>query len=179
MEHQRETSKTTVATGEGAGAYYGLVDRNRGHLTRHGDYTDLGVATPESARASLDNPNGRNALFGIWLGDRLIGRVDLGPRSPGRFVLGYWLGSEYTGRGYATAACAALIDYGKAELGATAIFPGVTKGNAKSEAVLARSGSRAVEDRGTYTLFTLPLTSGVGRSARAGSSSPSPKPFSG
>ena len=61
-------------------------------------------------------------------------------------------------RGYATAARKALIDYGKAELDATDVLAGVTKGNAKSEALLGRLGFRAVEDRGTYTLFALPLT---------------------
>ena len=85
----------------------------------------------------------------------MIGRVDLIPRTPGDFVLGYWLGGEFTGKGYATEACRALIAYGKAELGATNIYAGVTKGNIKSEALLGRLG---FEDRGTYTLFTLPLT---------------------
>ena len=48
-----------------AQAYYDLVDRNRAHLTQHSDYQDLGEATPESTKASLDNPDGRNAQFGI------------------------------------------------------------------------------------------------------------------
>ena len=135
-----------------------MVDRNRSHLTQRGDYSDLGAATPESATASLHERDGGNARFGIWLDDRLIGRADLCPRTPGHFVLGYWLGSEDTGKGYATMACKALIDHGKARLGATDIFAGVTKGNAKSEALLGRLGFRVVEDRGTYTLFTLPLT---------------------
>ena len=166
---QQGHPQTTIPTGipdlrlvaltfEDAGAYYDLVDRNRDHLTQHGDYEDLGGATPESARASLDNPDGRNAQFGIWLGERLIGRADLGPRTPGHFVLGYWLGGQYTGKGYATVACAALIEYGKATLGATDVFAGVTKGSAKSEALLGRLGFQGLEDRGTYTLFALRLT---------------------
>jgi RimJ/RimL family protein N-acetyltransferase len=68
------------------------------------------------------------------------------------------LGGEFTGRGYATAACKALIAYGKAELGATTIYAGVTKGNVKSEALLVRLGFQAVADRGTYTRFMPPLT---------------------
>jgi ribosomal-protein-serine acetyltransferase len=162
-------SRPTVATAvpnlrlialapEDAHAYYVLVDRNRRHLTQHGNYTDLGDATPKSVAASVSNSDGRNARFGVWLGGELIGRVDLDPRTPGDVVLGYWLGGEYTGKGYATAACRALIDYGQAELGAKTVYAGVTKGNAKSEALLGRLGFRVVEDRGKYTLFTLPLT---------------------
>jgi RimJ/RimL family protein N-acetyltransferase len=143
---------------EDADAYYALVDRNRTHLTQHGDWTDLGEATPQSVTASLSTAGGSGTPFGIWRDGQLIGRADLNPRTPGNFVLGYWLGGEFTGKGYATAACKALIAHGKAELGATTIYAGVTKGNAKSEALLDRLGFRAVADRGTYTRFTLPLT---------------------
>jgi ribosomal-protein-serine acetyltransferase len=168
-EGRARLPRTTIATDfanlwlvaltpEDADAYYDLVDRNRGHLTQHGDYTDLGEATPESVKASLGNPGGRNAQFGIWLDGKLIGRADLNARTPENFVLGYWLGRESTGKGYATAACKALIAYGQAELGTTNVYAGVTKGNAKSEALLGRLGFRVVEDRGTYTLFRLPLS---------------------
>jgi ribosomal-protein-serine acetyltransferase len=150
--------RLVALTPEDADAYYYLVDRNRGHLTQHGDWTELGEATPESVAASLHTPDDRPTQFGIWLDGQLIGRADLNPRTPGNFVLGYWLGGQFTGKGYATAACGALIAYGKAKLGATTIYAGVTKGNTKSEAVLRRLGFRAVADRGTYTRFTLPLT---------------------
>jgi ribosomal-protein-serine acetyltransferase len=140
-----------------ADAYYELVDRNRTHLTQQGDWTDLGDATPESVQASLSNVDDRNAQFGNWLEGRLIGRTDLNAQTPGNFVLSYWLGGEFTSKGYATAACMALIEYGKAELGAKNIYAGVTKGNTKSEALLGRLGFHAVEDRGTYTRFRLSL----------------------
>ena len=136
-----------------AAAYYALVDRNRAHLTQHGDYLDLGEATPESVLADLTDPEHRNARFGIWLGEHLIGRVDLNPRTPGDFVLGYWLGGEYTGQGYATTACAALIAYGQEALGARTIWAGVTKGNTRSEAVLRRLGFVEISDQGTYPRF--------------------------
>jgi ribosomal-protein-serine acetyltransferase len=168
MEQPTPPAKTTIATDlpalrlvalgpDDADAYYALVDRNRDHLTRHGDYTELGRATPASVLEDLRSPQGGNARFGIWLNDALIGRADLSPRVPGHFVIGYWLGSEYTSRGYATRACAALIRHGRDTLGATAIFAGVTKGNAASEGLLSRLGFRAVEDRGAYTLFKLRL----------------------
>lgn len=168
MTGHEQSAKTTIATGlpalrlialrpDAAAAYYQLVDRNRGHLTRHGDYSDLGQATVAAVVEGLRAPR-THARFGIWLHDTLVGRADLSPRVPGHFVIGYWLGSDYTGRGYATLACAALIHHGRDHLGATAIFAGVTKGNAASEALLGRLGFQVIEDRGQYTLFTLRLS---------------------
>ena len=138
---------------EDAAAYFALVDRNRAHLTQHGDYLDLGEATPETVAEDLADPDNRNARFGIWRSEHLIGRVDLNPRTAEDFVLGYWLGGEYTGQGYATTACAALITYGQETLGARSIWAGVTKGNVRSEAVLRRLGFVEVSDQGTYTRF--------------------------
>jgi len=60
---------------------------------------------------------------------------------------GLWGGAEWP-----------LIAYGQAALVAKTIWAGVTNGNAKSEAVLARLGFQAVSDQGTYTRFNLPLT---------------------
>jgi ribosomal-protein-serine acetyltransferase len=145
-------------TADDAPAYYDLVDRNRAHLTQHGDYLELGEATPESVAAELRDPENRHLRFGVWLNDALIGRVDLNQRTPEDVVLGYWLGDEYTGQGYGTLACQALIDYGKAALGARTVWAGVTKGNAGSEALLGRLGFQAVSDQGTYTRFKRPLT---------------------
>jgi ribosomal-protein-serine acetyltransferase len=163
-----QRGRTTIATAfphprlieltpDDAQAYYDLVDRNRDHLTQHGDYLWLKEATPESVEAELSDPEHRNIRFGVWLDDRLIGRVDSNPHSPGNFVLGYWLGREYTGKGHATAACRALIDYVKETLGAQTIWAGVTKGNAKSETVLGRLGFQTVSDQGAYTRFKLPF----------------------
>lgn len=168
MPRQRTPAETIVVPGKAgltlsaltlrdAHAYFDLVDRNRNHLTKHGDYADLGEATPEWVTQNLSDPDDKNAKFGVWLDGTLIGRVDLSPRVPGHFVLGYCLGGEHTGRGYATMACRALIEYGKAKLGATNIFAGVTKGNTESEALLGRLGFEPIEDKGAYTLFKLPL----------------------
>lgn len=138
--------------------YYQLVNRNRDHLSRHGDYLDLKQATLETVVEGLANPEGTNAKFGIWLNGVLIGRVDLSPRAPGRFVIGYWLGGDYTGNGYVTMACKALIHDGQNRLGATDIFAGVTKGNTLSERLLGRLGFERIEDRGNFTLFHLSLS---------------------
>jgi RimJ/RimL family protein N-acetyltransferase len=41
---------------------------------------------------------------------RLVGACGLGRRPSGSVELGYWIGKPYWGRGFATEACAALID---------------------------------------------------------------------
>jgi len=87
----------------------------------------------------------------------LIDRVDLVRRDDGNVVLGYWLDGNHTGHGYATAACEALIEYGRRELDVTAVWAGVTKGNAPSERLLERVGFQRVADMGRYTRFHLSL----------------------
>jgi RimJ/RimL family protein N-acetyltransferase len=96
--------------------------------------------------------------FGIRLEGELIGRIDLVPVDPPRYAIGYWLGRNATGKGYATAAAAALIGFAREQLAATDIFAGVTKGNAKSVAVLERLGFQAVAEFESYIRYHLPLT---------------------
>jgi hypothetical protein len=65
-----------------------LLDRNRAHLTQHGDYRDVLTATRASVREELGAPTD-NLVLGIWRERELIGRVDLIPKEPGIFVIGY------------------------------------------------------------------------------------------
>jgi ribosomal-protein-serine acetyltransferase len=114
----------------------------------------LGTATRESVLADLqDDPDGA-ARFGIRFKGTLIGRVDLVPRDPGNYVLGYWLDQTQTGNGFATAACRALINDTRGTR-AISIWAGVTKGNERSAKVLGHLGFEAVEDMGTYTRYRL------------------------
>jgi ribosomal-protein-serine acetyltransferase len=137
-----------------AEAYDALLDRNREHLTRHGDYRDALTATRESVRDEL-NAATDNLALGIWLDRELTGRVDLVPKEPGIFVIGYWLGRDFLGRGYMTVACRALLAHARADLGASTVYAGVTKGNRASEAVLERLGFARVQDMGSYHRFRL------------------------
>jgi ribosomal-protein-serine acetyltransferase len=135
--------------------YYSLVDRNREHLTRYGDYAELGAATLESIRDDLASNPDQAFRLGIRL-NVLIGRVDLVPREPGNYVLGYWLDEGQTGHGYATAACRAIIEFARTR-GATTVWAGVTKGNESSLDVLRRLGFIEVQDMGSYVRYQLVL----------------------
>lgn len=137
-----------------AGDYLAVLARNRAHLGRYGDYQDEVNATAAWVADHLRHP--APDRFGIWLADRLIGRVDLVHAAPPQYGLGYWLSADATGHGYATAACAALIESARRR-GATDIFAGVTHGNDPSTALLRRLGFAPVADFESYTRFRLRL----------------------
>ncbi|MFD9074265.1 GNAT family N-acetyltransferase [Streptomyces lasiicapitis] len=143
-------------TAQDADAYYALLDRNREHLSRLGDYQAESRATPEWVREHLDEDPG-GLRYGIRLGGRLIGRVDLIAVDPPRYGTGYWLDEAHVGAGHATAACAALYGYAARALGATDIYAGVTRGNDRSVALLARLGFEPVAEFADYTRFHLGL----------------------
>jgi len=109
-------------------AYYALVDRNRVHLNQHGDYQFEHDADVNAIRSYFETPWDTNVRLGIWSGNQVIGRVDLNPIDPPKWVLGYWVDEASTGRGIVAAACRAAIGHATT-LGATEIYAGVTNGN--------------------------------------------------
>jgi RimJ/RimL family protein N-acetyltransferase len=137
-----------------ADRYHALVQQNRAHLTAHGDYLDEVAASVddvrrELARTAVDPP----LAFGIWWDDALIGRCDLVPVDPPRYGLGYWVGASIQGRGLASAAVAALLDYAQTRCAATDVFAGVTHGNERSAALLRRLGFVEAATFERYTRF--------------------------
>ncbi|MFF5506192.1 GNAT family N-acetyltransferase [Streptomyces roseolus] len=142
-----------VLTAGRADEYFALIDRNRAHLTQHGDYEALAASDYETAHAELLQDPSPSLRCGVLLHGALVGRVDLVAVDPPKYSLGYWLDHAATGQGYATAACRALIEYGATVWGATDVFAGVTHGNAKSGAVLTRLGFEVAEVFETYTRY--------------------------
>ena len=59
----------------------------------------------------------------------LIGGIGLTPQGDGCCELGYWLGFEYWGKGYATEACHSLLDYASIETCFRQIRANVYEGN--------------------------------------------------
>ncbi|MFD0558636.1 ribosomal-protein-serine acetyltransferase [Stackebrandtia endophytica] len=133
--------------------YHDLLRRSHVHLTEFGDYDREVDSTFEEILAHFEKPADRHHRYGIRLSDRLIGRIDLNPVDPPRYSIGYWLGVDALGRGYATLAAQALITHAGAHLAATEIYAGVTHGNHRSVAVLARLGFTQVADFDEYTRF--------------------------
>jgi ribosomal-protein-serine acetyltransferase len=140
-------------TSRAAVAIFDLVARNRAHLTRFGDYEDLTASTLEDLEVDLsDSPDG-SLRMGIWRGNEMMGRVDLNRVAPRTFVLGYWIGAEYTGNGYVTEACRALMDHSRRALDATEFWAGVRHVNHASAGVVRRLGFSVFEELATRTRY--------------------------
>jgi len=83
------------------------------------------------------------ARFAICTDDRPVGGIGLSPGTDIERVnaeIGYWLGAKYWGKGYATEAVRALIDYAFADLEFTALQSSVRVTNAASRRVLEKCG---------------------------------------
>jgi len=87
---------------------------------------------------------GRGVTFGIAsrdVPDELLGTTSLRRFARDRRAeLGYWLIASMWGRGIATEATRAVVDYGFAELALARIYAQVLAGNAASERVLDKLG---------------------------------------
>src|SRR3954453_15520601 len=86
-------------TGDETLVYYALVDRNRGHLTSHGDYRDMLTATVESVALDLRERDD-DLVFGGGLYHKLIGASIWLGKDAKNFVLG--TGSTAATRAMAT-----------------------------------------------------------------------------
>lgn len=100
--------------------YFDLIDFNRDHFRRTGEVETLRkYQTVEDVRNSLD-PNrpwkhqeDERYRFGIWAEDVMVGSINYRPSGPehSKAVLGYWVGAEYVGHGYAASAVRTLLPY--------------------------------------------------------------------
>jgi RimJ/RimL family protein N-acetyltransferase len=89
--------------------------------------------------------NGSGLRLGIVVrqGDTLCGGVGLRMESDHRRAeLGYWIGVPYWGKGYATEAAGAMVNYGFKRLGLHRIFASHLVDNSASARVLRKIGMR-------------------------------------
>jgi RimJ/RimL family protein N-acetyltransferase len=139
-------------------AIFGLIDRNRGHLSQFGDTTAEKYKTIESVEESISNPKNPDRLrFGIWDNDVLVGSVNLTPDDDDKTKgeIGYYLGSEFTGKGYMIKAVATLTEFAFKNLGYKEIYGKVHKDNIGSQKVLLKSGFSENGSINEDLIFTL------------------------
>ncbi|MHA6299136.1 GNAT family N-acetyltransferase [Devosia sp. CAU 1758] len=98
------------------------MQENLAHLTVHGDCIERGTASFEDIAAELASEQERHWRYGIHIGGELAGRVDLLGVEPPRYGIGYWLAACHAGRGVATEAVRAVVDFAAEERGASIIF---------------------------------------------------------
>ncbi len=77
--------------------------------------SDIPHPLTESQARTWLKPGRREARFAIELDSRLIGGAGYYQRNSGTAELGFWLGREWWGRGYATEANREVLRYGFAE----------------------------------------------------------------
>ena len=88
----------------------------------------------------------------IFLNDNLIGGVGLTPAEDDFYELGYWLGVEYWGQGYATESVMQLLNYAKSNIPCEKFKANVYKENVASRKVLEKNGFKRVEDREVFSI---------------------------
>jgi ribosomal-protein-alanine N-acetyltransferase len=121
-----------------------LAISNKEYLSRFKEYDESEFASIESTGDVITSRLGRGILdFGILRTDQLVGRAVLTPsiqqidRMAG---IAYWVGEEHTGRGYATKAAGAMIEYAFKEWDSLAVNALVLSHNQASKRVLQHIG---------------------------------------
>ena len=101
--------------------------------------------TINDAERWLEIVNRHEFKFNIFLDDNLIGGVGLSLDEDEFYELGYWLGVDYWGQGYATEAVKGLLDRAITKLQSPKIKANVYKGNTASAKVLEKTDLRKWE----------------------------------
>jgi len=88
----------------------------------------------------------------IFLNDNLIGGVGLTPVEDDFYELGYWLGVDYWGQGYATESVMELLNYAKTNTPYEKFKANVYKENVASAKVLEKNGFKRVGDGEAFSI---------------------------
>jgi RimJ/RimL family protein N-acetyltransferase len=108
--------------------------------------------TEQNAEEWLNNINHDDLTFSIFMNDSLIGGVGVSLEEDNKLDLGYWVGREYWGNGYATEAVMGLIKYVKEETSFKQITACYIIGNNTSANVLRKLGFEEVGECEEYFL---------------------------
>ena len=108
--------------------------------------------TDEDAEYWLNSVNTSEFKLNIFRNSVLIGGIGLTPEDDDYCELGYWLGFEYWGKGYATEACNALLNYAKTNTSYKHFKANVYKGNTASSKVLEKVGFKQTGEGEAFTL---------------------------
>jgi RimJ/RimL family protein N-acetyltransferase len=129
-------------TPEDAKEVFDLIDRNREHLSQFGEDTPQKYPTYESVLESIVHPkNPKRLRFGIRnKTGEYMGSINLTSQGFHQGEVGYYVGEEFTGKGYTTKAVQTLTDYAFVNLGYEVLFGVVAEGNTASMKVLKKAG---------------------------------------
>ena len=88
----------------------------------------------------------------IFLNNDLIGGIGLTPLEDDFYELGYWLGVDYWGLGYATESVRGLLNYAKSNTPCEKFKANVFKENVASAKVLEKNGFKRVGDEEVFSI---------------------------
>jgi len=108
--------------------------------------------TEQKAEEWLNNINDDDLLFSIFRNNSLIGGVGLSLEEDDDLDLGFWIGRDHWGKGYATEAAMGLIQYVKKEFNFKQIKACYIKGNTGSSNVLRKLGFEEIGECKEYFL---------------------------
>lgn len=133
-------------TSENAAELFTLTENNRVYLRKTLPWLDAVKTVEDSLKFITDaienRASGKNAIFGIWIQESLVGIVGFNSikKINKSADIGYWLAQSYSGQGIMTRACRMLIQYGFEELKLHRIEIGNAVGNPASGAVAKKLG---------------------------------------
>jgi RimJ/RimL family protein N-acetyltransferase len=135
--------------------YFGVIDANRGHLSRFGEPIASNCPDIETVRALIVHPYPENRWqLGIWDDESFVGMVNLASEYK-TAMIDYWLAEDKQGKGYATLAVSSLAEFASSKF--YTIQALVKPENNRSIRVLARSGfmkaATYTTDQGSFKLF--------------------------
>ena len=91
--------------------------------------------------------------FNIYLKNKLIGGVSLSnQRENSKWELGYWIGEEYWGNGYAIEACENLISYFFSNTNNSLIYASHMQDNIKSKKIIIKLGFKLVSSGKKFSI---------------------------
>ena len=126
--------------------------RNREYLSswepaRPGEYYTEAWQAADIARRLVATEAGEGYPLALFAGDTLVGRFNVAGIVRGPFQsagLGYWVDSEYAGRGLASAAVQAIVETARGKLGLHRMEASTLLHNVGSQRVLLKSGFRQI-----------------------------------
>lgn len=98
LETERPDLSLSPLARSAAAELHDLIQKNRDHLTAHGDYAEQVAMSRDQVEAELASDSG-NLRFGIVLGGTLIGRIDLVAGRSAKIWLGLLAGEGGDGAG--------------------------------------------------------------------------------
>ena len=109
--------------------------------------------TFNDAEKWLEKSSKGEFALNIFLKNNLIGGITIDKRtSDNNPVLGYWIGEEYWGKGYAIEACNSLISYFLSNHSGNKLYASHMLKNEKSKKILLKLGFQKVSEGKIFSL---------------------------